>query len=316
MSVNRSKINDAKCPDFIDIDWSLWLSIFNTMDINNRITAIAFNVMLTCCTIFLNLLSVITIWKSYQLKTKICYFVILIQSLADLTVGAFSIPAFILFLASPLIGIQTCLFHVVLVQCFLLPPGLGTVTSFAMTIERYIGVLYPYSHQKLVTRRRILICVGTFSSIIFAIHILALHTVSVSADSYSVISLLTFLFIFYAYTRIYFVVRRIDGSEQKPSDIAQDQSKKRRLLRDIKHAKSCFIVTVCFAISLLPCGMYLFPSDTENTQQIAAVFTWSLTFASANSSLNSIIFFWTNRLLRNEAIAILMSCIRAVHGDD
>ena len=79
------------------------LTVVIAMDTKNRILLIAFNVLLMFCTIFLNLLSVVTIRKSSQLKNKLYYFVILIQSAVDFGVGVLSITSLIAFLAIPLL---------------------------------------------------------------------------------------------------------------------------------------------------------------------------------------------------------------------
>ncbi len=120
------------------------------MDTKNRILLIAFNVLLMFCTIFLNLLSVVTIRKSSQLKNKLCHFVILLQSAVDLGVGVFSITSLIAFLAIPLLGIRNCVGIGLLFLLKFLPVSLSTVILSAMTVERYIGVLQPYSYQTSV----------------------------------------------------------------------------------------------------------------------------------------------------------------------
>jgi hypothetical protein len=112
----------AKCPVFVHENWIQWILILNKMDKTNRTLLIAFNAILTFLTIFLNLLSVITIRKSSQLRNKMCYFVILVQSVVDFGAGILGIPSFILYLSTPLLRIQNCLVVVVLFQ-------LITVTS-------------------------------------------------------------------------------------------------------------------------------------------------------------------------------------------
>ena len=304
-------MNYTKCPDFVDKRWNDWFNIYNRVDINNRISGITFNGILAFPTIFLNLLSVITIRKSSQLKNKLCYFVILMQSLVDLAVGAFSIPLFIFILALPLLKIYHCLAHSLLLSCLLLPPTLSIAILSTMTIERYIGVLHPYSYPNLLTKRRMLKYVGVWCLVYLGISILSLHRVRESEIIISTILLLHFLFILFAYTRIYIVVRRLDHRQEVPVDIAQDWSRKRRLFREIKHAKSCFIVVISFAMCLLPSGFSLLFLGIKNSETASRFITWLMILSNLNSCLNSIIFSWAKRLLRKEASTILNSILSA-----
>lgn len=280
----------------------------------NRTYLIAFNSVLIFSTIFLNLLSVITIRKSSQLKNKLCYFVILLQSAVDMCVGIFSIPLFIIFLASPFLGIQNCLEIVVLTNSILLLPGSSVITLTIMTIERYIGVLHPYSYKTLLTKSRIvsLMCLLLFPSLI--IIIASIRFLSVFMWLYSTYLIISVLLIFtvYTYSRIYFVIRKLAHSEQRPCDIEMQQQgescRKRSLLQNIKRGKSCFIAVFCFIFCWLPSAVGPLNLHTEQWEQ-GAYTAWSMTFIFLNSNFNSIIFFWNNTLLRKEAIKTVESII-------
>ena len=63
----------------------------------NKIAVLVINFMLLFLTISLNGLSVKAIKKSSRLRSKLCYFVILLQSVVDLGVGFPSIPLHLLF---------------------------------------------------------------------------------------------------------------------------------------------------------------------------------------------------------------------------
>ena len=145
------------CPDS---SWNERFTNVMTLDTKNRVALFAFNVILLFFTVFLNLLSLLTIRKSSQLKNKLCYFVILLQSAVDFVVGVFTIPLSIFYLATPLLGIQNCFAIALMYILMLVIPSLAPVTLSAMTIERYIGVLHPYSYHRNVKKRRILIYAG------------------------------------------------------------------------------------------------------------------------------------------------------------
>ena len=274
------------------------------LNIQDRVQLIVSNIILVFSTLFLNLLSITAIRKSSQLKNKLCYFVILIQASVDFSFGVISIPAFAVLLASPLLGIENCFLAIALLQTTLIIPVISLVTLSSMTLERYIGVLYPYSYQTFLTKRRILILVCVESLIC-----VASTTASIFVEwslKYVVVVYVTanFLFITFAYTRIYIVVRRLHRSESRPVDIEKQDSKKKRL-REVKHAKSCFMVVVYFVLSSMPSVMsssFINPNDLHRT---AVMVFWGITLTNLNLSFNSLIFFWTKTLLRKEAMAIL-----------
>ncbi|CAB3988236.1 Adenosine receptor A2b [Paramuricea clavata] len=135
----------VKCPDFVHEHWIEWILTLNKLDKTNRTLLIAFNAILIFLTIFLNLLSMITIRKSSQLKNKMCYFVILVQSVVDFGVGILGIPSFILYLSTSSLPlrIQNCLVVVVLLQSYTMVLLLSNATLAAMTVERYIVAATP-----------------------------------------------------------------------------------------------------------------------------------------------------------------------------
>ena len=118
--------------------------------------------MLLFSTIILNGISIITIRKSSQLRNKVCYFVILLQTIVDLGFGVLSIPIFIYHLLSPFLSTAKCTLLPWVLGTTYLPCAISIITQSAMTLERYIGVLHPYYYETQVTKKRILayVCGG------------------------------------------------------------------------------------------------------------------------------------------------------------
>ena len=90
---------------------SEFLSQFPKKYERNQIATLVVNFVLLFSTISLNGISIITITKSSQLRNKVCYFVILLQSIVDLSVGVFSCPV-LLFNGSfsPYLKLYSCHF--------------------------------------------------------------------------------------------------------------------------------------------------------------------------------------------------------------
>ena len=233
---------------------------------------------------------------------------VLVQSVVDLGVGILGIPLFIYCLLSPFLDSVDCTFIILALRSTIIPCGLSIITLSAMTIERYIGVLHPYSYKTQVTRKRILafICGGG---------IVVTSLVAASARDRGIISTFSavaipmfFLLTGFVYTRIYLAIRKLVRSEKRPgceSDV-NENCRKRKFFRECRHAKSCFLVVICFGIFLLPITLspLLFKIDGIEYKEY---FFWCYTLVVLNSSVNSVIFFWTKTLLRQEAIRIIKS---------
>ena len=138
----------------------------------NRISVCVFILLLMIPTVALNGVSVITIWKCPQLKQKISYFLLMMQSVTDLTVGLVSLPALgILGLSTVITGSVHCVGQVLMSRLISLLVLVSTLTLFTMTMERYFGVLHPLRHRTLITKKRILVFYSCGTSLMFAIAI-------------------------------------------------------------------------------------------------------------------------------------------------
>ena len=272
----------------------------------NRISNIVFAGILIIPTVLLNAVAVITIWKTTQLRKKPCYFVILIQSTVDLGVGSVAIPLIFVRLLAPFTNIDICTAAVVVKTITGLPTGLSMVTLSALTIERYIGVVHPYSYRKWVTKRRILMFALGGGLAILSVIIASTFSQNLEMRQAGIGVLVVFLiFTSFAYIRIYLVVRRLSRSEVRPyEEGGEENMKRRRVLREMKHAMSCFIVVISFIVLLVP--FTLFPFFTRMGEMNFNVYLmWSGTLIFLICTVNSVIFFWRNTALRQEAIKIL-----------
>ena len=274
----------------------------------NHIFAITFNGILVIPTILLNAVAIITILKSSQLKSKPCYFIILVQSVIDLAVGAFGIPLLIFFLASGIGEITNCIAARLASKSALLPFMLSCVTLSALTLERYIAILHPFAYKTQVTRKRLLIYVGCGAVVAISLFFVSLLNPRLSLICLAATEIFIFVFTVFAYTRIYLVVKKSSRSPNRPHDPAavKNTTKIKMLLQKFKHAKSCFMVVICFAVlCLLPPTITLPLLPKLKQSEIRAVLAWAYTLNMLNSSVNSMIFFWTKTMLRNEAVKTL-----------
>jgi hypothetical protein len=264
----------------------------------NRISNIVFLGVLTVSTILLNAFAIITIQKNPKLKNKFCYFVIFIQSFVDLGVGCIVIPAVTVFSLQPFINVDVCISVLVARSTTILFIGLSIVTLSALTLERYLGVLHPSFHRSRLTKKGIVIYV-VGATLVLLLSFTASNIIHDEISKYtSILILATFLiFVVFAYTRIYLVIRKI--TRVSVHDEAK-QGDRRRLFRETKHALACFIVVAFFIVLMIPYMLY--PIFEQFGRMASNAYSlWSVSLLLSISSVNSAIFFWKNTVLRNEA---------------
>ena len=262
------------------------------------------SVALILPTIILNGLSIVTIFKCPQLKEKNSYFLIMMQSIPDLAVGLWSLPTFSILLSSKARESAECFWLLLLSGSTAFPTLISLTSLFAMTVDRYFGVLHPLKHRTFITKKRILIfcsCAAFLMILIFALSLLYSKLTSKF--------ILIILFVVFVYTKIFFAIKNrqlpaavchlnnVDGAEQPT---ATKRLTKRNVLMQIRMAKSCLLVVVCFMVCFLGGITVALPYDLD-VYETYVLKNWAKVIVLFNSSLNSIIFFWTRPLLRNEA---------------
>ena len=272
----------------------------------NRIVILVINFVLLFPTILLNGVSVITIKKSSYLNSKVCYFVILLQSVVDLGVGLISLPLFVYGLMTPFQKIRNCTLVFLAFRTSFLPLGLSMATLSAMTMERYIGVLHPFQYQTKVTKKRILIYVCGNGLFLFSLLAYSLRDTKPLVIYVSGSIFVLFVFTGFVYTRIYLVIQKLIRVEKQQVCVDGGNQVKRQIIRESCRGRSCFLVVICFLCFLLPLALtpHFFTSGTFDSR---VYLNWAFTSTILNSSVNSVIFFWTKTLLRKEALKKIRS---------
>ena len=90
-------------------------------------------------------------------------------------------------------------------------------------------------------------------------------------------------------------MKKLACSQKKPQDAVEKSNitKAKLFLREIRQAKSCFIVVVCFFVLALLQATIATQSfmNTRKIQDLAAAI-WIVSIIITNSSVNLVIFFW------------------------
>ena len=269
--------------------------------------------ILVISTLALNAVSALTILRCSQLRNKLCYFLILIQSIADLAVGLCGLPLVIFIAASEIAANLDCVLAIVMVKTAFLPSWFAVVTLSAMTFEVYVAILHPYAYSRnIITRTRLSIYFICWILILLIVSGLSYMYYGLALTVACIQGIVFLIFLVYVYSKIYIVVKRVHRTEKskKPRSNqwkvhTSDVRKRKQFLSEMKQAKSCLIIVGCTVICFLPASLQnLFYVDYRNFE--ARTFrAWTSILVLANSSLNSIIFFWTKKHLRTEAVRLL-----------
>ena len=269
----------------------------------SQVIVSTFTIILIIPTLILNGISVLTILKSSNLKEKVAYTIIMLQSLADLAIGFVSMPVFF-YLVMPKISYNfaSCIGQLLLLRVMVIPFLLSLLVLTGMTMERYIGVQYPLRHRTLITKKRVIIsmCLGG-GFIIFTFTPLSFLQTSFTGRFLSTSQVCFLIFSTFVYTKIFITIkqRKIPGNSEDSTRCFN----RRTFLKEIKLVKSCFLAVLCFFVCFLTSVLlpYITTSGSFLYKILRPLATLSVL---VNSSLNSIIFFWTRPQLRNEALTV------------
>ena len=124
----------------------------------NQLFACAVYGLLFIPTVLLNGISIYTIRKCSQLKEKVSYFTILIQSTVDFITGVITLPLLTAHvLLKDVIRIENRVICWLNFNLAYFPITLSVFTLCLLSFERYMGVVHPLIHRTKVTKKRIMI---------------------------------------------------------------------------------------------------------------------------------------------------------------
>ena len=256
---------------------------------------------------FLNIVVVLSIWKSTQLQKKTCYFTIFILSSFDLATVIVNYPLLIFWYIAWYIediGLFWSRFFwlINIGSATLVPSLLGLLT---MTLERYLGLTYSLLHKTSVTKKRLaafLFAIQTFPFISCPMNIIF----KISYFDWPYIpALFDVLFILVAILncRIFSIAK----SRQKAI-----LSNGRKGIMEYKKHYTCISVVGIFFISCtftaIYNGLILSHLVDASSRFAMCLFFWASTAVTMTSTINSVIFFWLNKVLRNEGQKLLKGC--------
>ena len=194
-----------------------------------------------------------------------------------------------------------------------------------MTVERYLALVFPFSHQKYVTRSRLMVAFGVFL-LPFGISIFAKKYANEYVGQALLLALIgaAFLLICGMNFKLFYLTKTLrqrmdiplgslDGSEQRHTE----SSKSKGTLASLKKISTCLLAVLCLFIcqcpSIVVIGLKMTNSQNEGESGYMYILNlWAETFLTLNSSLNCLIFFYKNRVLRRHAMNLIGKCLSSM----
>ena len=259
------------------------------------------NILLTVSTVSLNTITILACWKSKELRKKKSYFLIALLSLNDLTIGVLGNPSVVALLIKTLTQNFECTTFILLELTASGLTGISFTTLFLLNLERYLSIVHPFFHRNEVTKLRLF----GIALVLWSLPLLLMFsrffwdTLARYVRTMAVIVIIILSVCMYV---------SIFHTSRKTAQLCRSEREYRNWVvmnkQDFKLAKSCAIVVCCSIVCFIPFSVTSFLRPRGNTVTFAVAF-WCNTLAMAGSSVNSIIFFWRNRVLRHQAKRIL-----------
>ena len=259
----------------------------------NHVICFEFNILIMVSSTVLNTITVLAYWKSSQLRKKTSYFLIMLLSLSDLGTALGSSSIYSIILLRDMLGYESPSLSLELKILIYVFPGMSYSILYVLNIERYLGIVHPLIHRNNVNKPRVLKVIIAFWFIIAIVGFITVLDSTIGKFVLGTTMSLNLIILIVIYVKIFLTGgRTVVGNTQQKA-----------FLRKIKLAKSCLIVVVCCYVCFLPTAVKQFLTHTRFVEILLTRWTTILLFA--NSTLNSVIFFWRNLILRKEAKLIL-----------
>ena len=264
---------------------------------------------------FLNCAVVVSLWRSPQLRTKLCYFVILILSSFDLAVVAINHPIIILTTVFWYMETYSIAIKSIWEVTITLLSGFSMVALLTLNVERFLALMYPFFHQTAVTRQRLLFFIAFFIILVIGFVPLAYFNSTIGNTTVGLffISLLVVLIVLNC--KMFILARskqKLNGivvPATERSSTSNEAQRKRNGKLNFKSFSTCSLAVACFFICTIPQLVYstlrltsenLEPGRDEWLHNI-----WASTCLTLNSTFNCLIFFWKNSILRREGMKVV-----------
>ena len=287
----------------------------------NIIAACVVNIVFCIAGTILNSLVLYIFWKSTKLRSKLSYFVIMLLSSVDPAIVTIVHSTFLLQAINEINGTPNCIYRISYIFSLFFFTGMSVSTLLILNLERYTAIIYPLWHRTTATKRRLMfiwailwliVVVNTVSS--FLNVRLSIIITLIMISNLCCTSLFTYISIFrIARKRKSIIPCNALGHHANFGNCHGGKvwGNMASFLRELKMAKTYFIIVVLAFVCFLPVGIFSIISKSTYTwskteikviEPIAITNIWIIMLTSMNSTLNCLIVFWGNKMLRREAL--------------
>ena len=179
-----------------------------------------------------------------------------------------------------------------------------------MTLERYLALVYPFFHERMVKKSRLMTAFVLFQlpiDILWTLpgkyHPLEVILYAVHGIFFLVICILNIKLFFLARTlrdRAVINLGSLDRSNSEPRNNL-DSNKFKVAFFSLGKISTCLLAVLCLVLCYLPWYVYLGVQESNlsiSEQNKFIIERWTETLSALNSSLNCLIFFYKNSVLR------------------
>ena len=223
------------------------------MDLKVQIQSILLcvvNITFTCAGIFLNLLVIVSFWRSpASFRNRLYYFMIMVLSFFDFLVVITNHPLLIIRLIWWLQGKKDLLAAVQVYEHFSdMFIGFSIMTLLVMSLERYLGAYYPFFHRTSLTRRKLLTLLAVLFLVTIVLMIISVNNLVVS---YATVLGIFFLFMFpplvFFNCKLFIVCRKVrrDIASHRNNTSSPEIS---TLHVNLKNISTCLLTVGCYLV--------------------------------------------------------------------
>ena len=235
------------------------------MDVKSFVNALllcSLNVVFMFGGTFLNCIVLVSLWRSPQLRKKLCYFVILVLSSFDLAVVAINHPIIILTTVFWYMETNSIAIKSTWEVTITLLSGFSMVALLTLNVERFLALTYPFFHQTAVTRQRLLLFIAFFIILVIGFAPLAYFNGTIGNATVGLF-FVSLLFVLIVLNYKMFILARskqkLNGivvpATERSSSSKEAQNKRNRKL-NFKSFSTCFLAVACFFICTIPQLVY------------------------------------------------------------
>lgn len=269
----------------------------------------ALNVFFTLTGVTINSLAIVIFWKSSQLRRKLCYVMIMVLSCVDLLTVLTNQPTLATYSILFMTGKNDLLraFHEY-VQASSGFFAISLITLLVMCLNRYLAVAFPIFHRTSITKKKLLTLLVTLYAAYAVLLALTYAPGLVSSPVHIMIFLAIlappFLFV---NIKLIQIARRM-----RKNSLAAVASSNVTTRIQLKSISSCLMVVACCLLCFIPPCIYFAYSSLEEPTS-AKVFlsdVWSSTVLCMSCTLNSLVFFWKNKILRKQGVGFFKQILK------